>query len=62
MRNGDVSFVTSFRFVRVLFALFFGMIFLNEEPNALVLIGSLVIVLSGIYIIIRRKALTSVSD
>ncbi|MBT5574811.1 MAG: DMT family transporter [Alphaproteobacteria bacterium] len=62
MRNGDVSFVTPFRYVRVLFALFFGMIFLNEEPNALVLIGSLVIVLSGIYIIIRRKALTSVSD
>ena len=37
MRNGDVSFVTPFRYVRVLFALFFGIILLGEEPNNLVL-------------------------
>ena len=55
MRNGDVSFVTPFRYVRVLFALFFGIILLGEEPNNLVLCGSLIVVLSGIYIILRRK-------
>ena len=55
MRNGDVSFVTPFRYVRVLFALFFGVILLGEEPNILVLSGSLVVVLSGIYIILRRR-------
>ena len=55
MRNGDVSFVTPFRYVRVLFALFFGIVLLGEEPNNLVLCGSLIVVLSGIYIILRRK-------
>ena len=55
MRNGDVSFVTPFRYVRVLFALFFGIILLGEEPNNLVLCGSLIVVLSGIYIIFRRN-------
>ena len=55
MRNGDVSFVTPFRYVRVLFALFFGVMLLGEEPNTLVLCGSLMVVLSGIYIILRRR-------
>jgi drug/metabolite transporter (DMT)-like permease len=55
MRNGDVSFVTPFRYVRVLFALFFGVILLGEEPNILVLSGSLIVILSGIYIILRRR-------
>ncbi len=59
MRNGDVSFVTPFRYVRVLFALFFGIILLGEEPNNLVLCGSLIVVLSGIYIILRRKKVES---
>ena len=59
MRNGDVSFETPFRYVRVLFAMFFGIILLGEEPNNLVLCGSLIVVLSGIYIILRRKKVES---
>ena len=55
MRVGDVSFVTPFRYVRVLFAMFFGVVVLGEQPNALVIIGSVIVVLSGIYIIIRRN-------
>ena len=55
MRNGDVSFVTPFRYVRVIFALFFGVTLLGEEPNTLVLFGSFLVVLSGIYIILRRR-------
>ncbi len=55
MRVGDVSFVTPFRYIRVLFAMFFGVVILNEQPNAFVIIGSVIVVLSGIYIIIRRN-------
>jgi drug/metabolite transporter (DMT)-like permease len=55
MRVGDVSFVTPFRYVRVLFAMFFGVVILGEQPNAFVIIGSVIVVLSGIYIIIRRN-------
>lgn len=55
MRVGDVSFVTPFRYVRVLFAMFFGVVVLGEQPNAFVIFGSVIVVLSGIYIIIRRN-------
>ncbi len=55
MRVGDVSFVTPFRYVRVLFAMFFGVVILGEQPNAFVITGSVIVVLSGIYIIIRRN-------
>jgi drug/metabolite transporter (DMT)-like permease len=41
--------------VRVIFALFFGVTLLGEEPNTLVLFGSFLVVLSGIYIILRRR-------
>jgi len=61
MRVGDVSFVTPFRYVRVLFAMFFGVVILGEQPNALVIIGSVIVVLSGIYIIIRRNQNTTKS-
>lgn len=55
MRNGDVSFVTPFRYVRILFALIFGVALLGEELSFFVLIGSLMVVVSGIYIIFRQK-------
>ena len=55
MRNGDVSFVTPFRYVRILFALIFGVALLGEELNIFVLIGSLIVVVSGIYIIFTRR-------
>ena len=54
MRVGDVSFVTPFRYIRVLFALSFGILLLGEQPNILVLGGSLIVVLSGIYILIKK--------
>ena len=55
MRVGDVSFVTPFRYVRVLFALFFGIVLLGENPNLYILLGSGIVVLSGVYIITTNK-------
>ena len=55
MRVGDVSFVTPFRYIRVLFALFFGIVLLGENPNLYILLGSGIVVLSGIYIITTNK-------
>lgn len=55
MRNGAISFVTPFRYVRVLFALLFGVIFLGEDPNNLVLWGSFIVIISGIYIVLRQE-------
>lgn len=49
MRMGDVSVITPFRYSRLVFALIFGVTFFGEEPDALTLAGSALIVASGIY-------------
>lgn len=57
MRVGEVSVVTPFRYTRLLFALFFGMLVFAERPDAATLLGSAIIVASGIYTLLRgRKA------
>jgi len=57
MRVGEVSVVTPFRYTRLLFALIFGMLVFAERPDAATLLGSAIIVASGIYTLLRgRKA------
>lgn len=55
MRVGEVSFVTPFRYARLLFALVIGVTVFGESPDALTLIGAAVIVLSGIYTVWRER-------
>lgn len=55
MRVGEVSFVTPFRYSRMLFALVVGMAVFGERPDAMMLAGSAVIVGSGIYTIWRER-------
>lgn len=57
MRVGDVSFVTPFRYARLLFALVIGVFIFNESPDAFTLIGATIIVASGIYTVWRERAL-----
>jgi drug/metabolite transporter (DMT)-like permease len=57
MRTGEVSLVTPFRYTRLLFALLLGTLVFAERPDAATLLGSAVIVGSGIYTLLRgRKA------
>ena len=57
MRVGEVSVVTPFRYTRLLFALILGMLVFAERPDAATLLGSAIIVASGIYTLLRgRKA------
>ncbi|MDN5786623.1 DMT family transporter [Pseudorhodobacter sp.] len=57
MRVGEVSLVTPFRYTRLLFALILGSLVFGENPDAAMLIGSVIIVASGIYTLLRgRKA------
>lgn len=57
MRTGEVSLVTPFRYTRLLFALFLGAVVFAERPDAATLLGSAVVVGSGIYTLLRgRKA------
>ncbi|UWR23820.1 DMT family transporter [Sulfitobacter sp. S190] len=55
MRVGEVSFVTPFRYTRLIFALMIGIAFFGERPDTLTLLGSLIIVGSGIYTLWRER-------
>ena len=55
MRLGEISFVTPFRYSRILFALVIGVVIFSERPDALTLIGAAVIVGSGLYTLWRER-------
>lgn len=57
MRVGEVSFVTPFRYARLIFALVIGVSVFGERPDALTLIGAVIIVASGIYTVWRERRL-----
>ncbi|PCH72198.1 MAG: EamA family transporter [Rhodobacteraceae bacterium] len=57
MRVGEVSYVSPFRYSRLVFALVVGMTVFGERPDALMLIGSAIIVGSGIYSVWRERKL-----
>jgi drug/metabolite transporter (DMT)-like permease len=57
MRVGEVSYVSPFRYSRLVFALVVGVTVFGERPDALMLIGSAIIVASGIYSVWRERKL-----
>jgi len=56
MRLGEISVVTPFRYTRILFALIIGMMIFKEKPDSLTVMGSIIIICSGIYTLFRNKA------
>lgn len=56
MRTGEVSAVTPFRYVRLIFGLALGMAMFGETLTAPMVVGSVLIVLSGLFIMWRGKA------
>ncbi len=58
-RIGDVSFVTPFRYSRMIFALAFGVIIFSERPDALMLTGTAIIIASGLYTLWRERKVRS---
>lgn len=57
MRVGDVSFVTPFRYTRLIFAMCIGMVILNERPDLWTWAGATLIVGSGLYTLLREARL-----
>lgn len=55
MRTGDVSVVSPFRYTRLLFALLLGVFVFGERPDMMTLLGSLLVVLSGVYTLIHSR-------
>ena len=57
MRMGEISVVAPFRYTRLVFALILGSLVFSETPDFMTLAGSAVIVLSGLYTVIRSRKL-----
>jgi drug/metabolite transporter (DMT)-like permease len=58
MRTGEVSAVTPFRYTRLLFALILGVVVFDEAPDTFTLIGSAIVVASGIYVLTQNRRAT----
>ncbi len=56
MRVGDVGAVTPFRYSRILFALAFAVVVFDESLDALMILGVVITVGSGLYTLWREKA------
>ena len=55
MRTGEVSAVTPFRYTRLLFGITLGVVLFGESLSSTMLLGSGMIVFSGLFIIWRRN-------
>jgi drug/metabolite transporter (DMT)-like permease len=55
MRTGDVSAVTPFRYSRLLFGVGFGVVIFGETLAPNMILGSAIIVASGLYILARGR-------
>ena len=55
MRIGEISFVTPFRYSRLLFAMVVGITIFGERPDLLTYVGATIIVASGIYTVWRER-------
>jgi len=58
MRIGDASVVASFRYTRLLFSLLVGVFVFDEDVDALTLIGSVIIIATGLYTFLREHRVT----
>lgn len=54
MRVGDVSAVSPFRYTRLLFGLALGVLLFGERPDVWTLVGSAIVVGSGVYAFVRE--------
>ena len=55
MRTGDVSAVTPFRYSRLIFGVSLGVFFFYESLNYSTVLGTILIVISGLFILSRNK-------
>ncbi len=58
MRVGELSFVTPFRYTRMLFALIVAVLVFGERPDALTLLGAAIIVCAGLFTLWRETKQT----
>ena len=55
LRSGDISFVAPFRYTGLLFSILLGFVVFNDVPDLAMIVGSAVIVVSGLYMLYRER-------
>ncbi|MBK5933006.1 putative membrane protein [Rhodovulum imhoffii] len=58
MRIGEIAVVTPFRYTRLVFALFIGVLAFGERPDTMTLTGAGIIIASGLYTLWRERTLS----
>ena len=61
MRVGEISFVTPFRYSRLLFAIVIGIMVFGERPDLLTYVGAAIIVASGMYTVWRERKVKDIA-
>jgi len=56
-RIGEMSVIAPYRYTRLVFALIIGMLVFGERPDALTLLGAVIVVTSGVYTLWREARL-----
>ena len=57
MRFGDIAAISPFRYVALVFGILYGFLFFGEIPQPIMLLGSVIIVASGLYSFLRERTL-----
>ena len=58
MRTGEVSVVTPFRYSRMLFGILLGVIVFGEQLSNSMIVGSTMIIASGLFVALFSKSVT----
>ncbi|RCS25306.1 DMT family transporter [Phyllobacterium salinisoli] len=58
MREGEISFVSPFRYTSLLWAILLGFLIFGDIPDLPMIIGSAIVVLSGIYMLYRESVVS----
>jgi drug/metabolite transporter (DMT)-like permease len=59
MRTGEVGAVTPWRYTRLVFAMILGIAVFGERPDLLTIIGSVIVVSSGTFALLRARKVAS---
>lgn len=55
MRTGDISFIAPFRYTSLIWSIFLGFAVFSERPDMPMILGSIIIVGSGLYTLYRER-------
>jgi len=57
MRHGEIGFVSPFRYTVLIWAIMLGAVVFGDMPNAMMLAGSTIVVVTGVYTFYRERLL-----